>query len=43
MAKVIDIVILSLSYQDKRILNYTVSADASFPAGQVIDRQFQNP
>lgn len=38
----IDISILSLGYQNTRLLNYTASANASLPISQVIDRQYQN-
>lgn len=36
----VDIVILSLGYQNMRILNYDVTADATLPVSQVIDRQY---
>lgn len=39
----VDISILSLGYQNKRFLNYSTTTDASFPASQVIDRQYINP
>lgn len=39
----VDIVILALGYQNMRILNYTVSADATLPVSQVLDRQYLNP
>lgn len=38
----IDIVILSLGYQNMRILNYSTTADASIPISQVLDRQYGN-
>jgi hypothetical protein len=39
----VDIVILSLGYQNMRILNYSTTASASIPVSQVIDRQYSNP
>jgi very-short-patch-repair endonuclease len=39
----IDIVVLALGYQNLRILNYDVLADATLPISQVLDRQYANP
>lgn len=39
----VDIVILALGYQNMRVLAYTVSADASIPISQQLDRQYLNP
>lgn len=39
----IDIAILSLGYQNLRILNYSTTDDASIPVSQVVDRQYANP
>jgi hypothetical protein len=36
----VDIVVLSLGYQNLRVLAYTVSADATLPIAQVLDRQY---
>ena len=39
----IDINILSLGYQNMRILAYSTAVDASIPVSQVLDRQYNNP
>ena len=39
----VDISILSLGYQNTRLLNYSTTSDATVPISQVIDRQYQNP
>lgn len=39
----VDISILSLGYQNLRILNYSSVGNASIPISQVIDRQYENP
>lgn len=39
----IDISILSLGYQNTRLLNFSTTADASIPISQVVDRQYENP
>lgn len=39
----VDISILSLGYQNLRILAYSSGVDASIPVSQVIDRQYLNP
>lgn len=39
----IDISILSLGYQNMRILAYSSATSATIPISQVIDRQYQNP
>lgn len=39
----VDIAILSLGYQNTRILNYSSTVSASVPIQQVIDRQYENP
>ena len=39
----IDISILSLGYQNTRLLNYSTTADATVPISQVVDRQYENP
>ena len=39
----IDISILSLGYQNTRILNFSTTADATIPVSQVLDRQYENP
>jgi hypothetical protein len=39
----IDISILSLGYQNTRILAYSSASDASIPVSQVLDRQYLNP
>lgn len=39
----VDISILSLGYQNLRILNYSTTANATVPISQVIDRQYLNP
>lgn len=38
----VDISILSLGYQNTRLLNYTASTTTSIPISQVIDRQYAN-
>jgi hypothetical protein len=38
----IDISILALGYQNRRLLNYTASSIASLPISQELDRQYQN-
>jgi hypothetical protein len=39
----VDIAVLSLGYQNLRILNYSTASDASIPVSQVLDRQYANP
>jgi len=39
----VDIVVLSLGYQNLRILNFSATANASVPVAQVLDRQYLNP
>jgi hypothetical protein len=39
----VDISILSLGYQNMRLLAYSTSSDTSVPISQVIDRQYANP
>ena len=39
----IDISILSLGFQNTRLLNYSTTADATVPISQVVDRQYENP
>jgi hypothetical protein len=39
----VDIAILSLGYQNLRILNFSTSSDTSIPISQVLDRQYLNP
>lgn len=39
----VDISILSLGYQNQRILNYSSAVDANIPITQQTDRQYQNP
>lgn len=39
----VDIAVLSLGYQNMRILNYSTAADATLPVSQVVDRQYLNP
>lgn len=39
----VDISILSLGYQNMRILNYSTTGDASIPISQQVDRQYANP
>ncbi len=39
----VDISILSLGYQNQRILNYSTLVDATLPVAQQIDRQYLNP
>jgi hypothetical protein len=39
----VDISILSLGYQNLRILNYSTASNATLPVSQVIDRQYLNP
>jgi hypothetical protein len=39
----IDITILSLGYQNLRILNYSTAITTSLPVSQVLDRQYSNP
>lgn len=39
----IDIAVLSLGYQNLRILNFSTTADTSIPVSQQIDRQYNNP
>ena len=39
----VDISVLSLGYQNLRILNYSTTADATLPISQILDRQYENP
>jgi hypothetical protein len=39
----VDISILSLGYQNMRILNYSTTSDTAIPISQVLDRQYTNP
>ena len=39
----VDISILSLGYQNQRILAYSTAVDASIPVSQQLDRQYANP
>jgi hypothetical protein len=39
----VDIVILSLGYQNMRILAFSTTSSTSIPVSQVIDRQYYNP
>jgi hypothetical protein len=39
----VDIAILSLGYQNLRILNYSTTSNATVPVSQVLDRQYENP
>jgi hypothetical protein len=39
----IDISVLSLGYQNLRLLAFSSSADVSIPIAQVLDRQYENP
>jgi hypothetical protein len=39
----VDIAILSLGYQNLRILNYSTNSDATVPVQQILDRQYLNP
>lgn len=39
----VDISILSLGYQNMRILNFSTSTDTTIPISQVLDRQYLNP
>lgn len=41
--QLVDISILSLGYQNQRLLNYSTTATTSIPISQVIDRQYLNP
>jgi hypothetical protein len=43
VGETVDISILSLGYQNQRLLGYVCSASASIPISQVIDRQYENP
>ena len=38
----VDISILSLGYQNMRILTYSTTSDVTIPVSQQIDRQYQN-
>lgn len=39
----IDISLLALGYQNRRILSYSTTSDTSIPIEQILDRQFNNP
>lgn len=39
----VDISIISLGYQNQRILSYSTTANASIPISQQVDRQYANP
>ena len=39
----VDIAILSLGYQNMRLLNYSTTSTTSIPISQQVDRQYQNP
>ena len=39
----VDVSVLSLGYQNLRILNYSSASSASIPVSQVLDRQYLNP
>ena len=39
----VDIVVLSLGYQNLRVLGYSTTSDASIPISQIVDRQYANP
>lgn len=39
----IDIAVISLGYQNLRLLNISMATDRSIPISQVVDRQYENP